>query len=151
MSRMRIYLDMCCFNRPYDDQTQSRVHLEAEAKLLIQQKVRDGECGLLWSSTLDYECHNNPYEEHRLAIEKWRQVAERIVMATEDVISTARRFAAQGIGNYDALHVASAIVGEADLFVTTDDRLLKKIRGNVDLLVMLPGDALATLEGWYED
>jgi len=31
---MRIYLDMCCFNRPYDDQTQTRIHLEAERFLI---------------------------------------------------------------------------------------------------------------------
>lgn len=100
---------------------------------------------------MDYECFNNPYEEHRLAIEKWRRVAERIVMATEAVIAKARECAAQGIGNYDALHVASAMVGAADMFVTTDDRLWKKMRGNPDLPVMLRGDALATLENWYED
>jgi hypothetical protein len=43
------------------------------------------------------------------------------------------------------------MVGAADMFVTTDDRLWKKMRGNPDLPVMLPGDALATLEDWYED
>ncbi|MFN0197095.1 MAG: PIN domain protein, partial [Planctomycetaceae bacterium] len=34
---MRIYLDNCCFNRPFDDQRQIRVRLETEAKLCIQQ------------------------------------------------------------------------------------------------------------------
>ena len=28
----------------------------------------------------------------------------------------------------DALHVASAMAGKAELFVTTDDRLIKKMR-----------------------
>jgi len=37
---MRIYLDMCCFNRPYDDQSQARIRLETEAKMLLQQKVK---------------------------------------------------------------------------------------------------------------
>jgi len=52
---LRIYLDLCCFNRPYDDQGQVRIRLETEAKLVLQQKVRDGACELLWSSILDYE------------------------------------------------------------------------------------------------
>lgn len=151
MGLMRIYLDMCCFNRPYDDQTQARIRLEAEAKLLLQEKVKAGECSLLWSSTLDFECAQNPYEEHRLAIANWRAAAERVVMATEDVVAKARELALQGIGNYDALHVASAIVGQADLLATTDDRLLKRMRGNADLAVVLPADALAVLENWYED
>jgi hypothetical protein len=27
----RIYLDVCCLNRPFDDQRQDRIRLEAEA------------------------------------------------------------------------------------------------------------------------
>ena len=40
---MRIYLDMCCFNRPYDDQTQSRIRIETEAKVVIQEKIKNAE------------------------------------------------------------------------------------------------------------
>ena len=29
-----IYLDVCCLNRPFDDQTQERIRLESEAVLL---------------------------------------------------------------------------------------------------------------------
>lgn len=39
---MRVYLDNCTFNRPFDDQTQIRIKLETEAKLYIQEKIRDG-------------------------------------------------------------------------------------------------------------
>jgi len=27
----RVYLDLCCLNRPFDDQTQERIRLETEA------------------------------------------------------------------------------------------------------------------------
>ena len=33
---MRVYLDNCSYNRPYDDQSQMRIHLETQAKLYIQ-------------------------------------------------------------------------------------------------------------------
>ena len=36
---MRIYLDNCSFNRPFDDQSQLKIKLEAEAKLYIQSEV----------------------------------------------------------------------------------------------------------------
>ncbi len=146
-----IYLDMCCFNRPYDDQTQSRIRLETEAKLLIQKKVKQGECRLLWSSTLDFECNKNPFAEHRLAITRWRYLAEHIIFATPDVVAMAHRFACLGLSNYDALHVASAIAGKADFFITTDDRIHKKMSGNREIHVALPNNALAVLEDWYED
>lgn len=39
---MRVYLDNCCYNRPFDSQTQLRVRLETEAKLAIQALMRAG-------------------------------------------------------------------------------------------------------------
>ena len=32
---MLIYLDMCCLKRPFDDQSKSRIRLEAEAVLVV--------------------------------------------------------------------------------------------------------------------
>lgn len=72
---MRLYLDLCSFNRPYDDQSQTRIRLETEAKLVIQQKIRDGQCELIWSSTLDFENSQNPFEEHMQAIREWRKLS----------------------------------------------------------------------------
>jgi hypothetical protein len=36
---MRLYLDNCCFNRPFDDQSQARVRLGSETKLEIRQRI----------------------------------------------------------------------------------------------------------------
>ena len=52
---MRIYLDNCCYNRPYDDQLQMRIHLDTEAKLHIQDMVKNNELELVTSYMLDYE------------------------------------------------------------------------------------------------
>lgn len=60
---MRLYLDNCMFNRPYDDQTHILIRLEAEAKLQIQQLIRDGQHQLIWSYIIDYENAKNPYVE----------------------------------------------------------------------------------------
>lgn len=35
-----IYLDNCCYNRPYDDQSQIRISLEAQAKIFIQSAIK---------------------------------------------------------------------------------------------------------------
>ena len=146
-----LYLDMCCFNRPYDDQTQARIRLETEAKLLIQENIKDCKYRLAWSSILDYECSNNPFPEHRQAILQWRRLAYRHIEATPEIVSKAKQLESQAIARFDALHVACALAGSVDLFITTDDRLLKKLR-KLDLLAArLPGEALAKLEHWYED
>lgn len=148
---MRLYLDLCCFNRPYDDQTQTRIRLETEAKIFIQEKVKRSECDLVWSSTLDFENANNPYDEHRLAIQQWRSLACAIVIADSAIIVKAQELSLRGLGRYDALHVASAMAGGADLFVTTDDRLLKRMLPSEVLKVLPPGEALAMLEHWYDN
>jgi hypothetical protein len=49
------------------------------------------------------------------------------------------------------LHLASAIHGQANLFVSTEDRLLKLGRSVNNILGMLPGEALAFVEKWHEN
>ena len=39
---MQIYLDVCCINRPFDDQNQDRIHLEAEAVISILKHIDEG-------------------------------------------------------------------------------------------------------------
>ena len=65
---MKIYLDNCCFNRPYDDQGSLRVRLETEVKLDIQNRIREGEFELIWSYILTFQNAQNPHEERRAEI-----------------------------------------------------------------------------------
>ena len=65
---MRVYLDMCCYNRPYDDQSQIKVSLETQAKLHIQDLIQKKRLDLVSSYMLRYECGQNPYEMRRNAI-----------------------------------------------------------------------------------
>jgi hypothetical protein len=60
---MRIYLDNCAFNRPFDDQNQLRIRLESETKLYLQEKVQSGKIELVWSYMLDIENDQNPFRE----------------------------------------------------------------------------------------
>lgn len=59
---MRVYLDMCYYNRPYDDQSQIKVSLETQAKLHIQDQIQKKQLELVASYMLRYECGQNPYE-----------------------------------------------------------------------------------------
>ena len=72
---MRIYLDVCSFNRPFDDQSQIRIRLEAEAKLRIQEEIRSRKLQLVWSYILDYENAKNPYQERKVRIGGWKEHA----------------------------------------------------------------------------
>jgi hypothetical protein len=61
---MRIYLDVCCLNRPFDDQSQERIRLEAEAILLILQHIRSGEWQMIGSEMITDEIEQTP-DRHR--------------------------------------------------------------------------------------
>ena len=67
---MRLYLDNCCFNRPFDDQSALTIRLETEAKLHIQNTVRAGQYTLGWSYILDYENAANLFKERRIEIQR---------------------------------------------------------------------------------
>ena len=148
---MFIYLDMCCFNRPFDDQFQARIRLETEAKLLLQQHVREGQLALVWSYVLDYENSINPFVDRQESIWPWRSMAQIRVTETQAVIAKGRELMLSGIKAFDALHVASALAGGTDIFISTDDTLLRKLRSINAIQALLPGEALARVENWYED
>ncbi len=135
---MRVYLDNCCFNRPFDDQSQPRIRLETEAKLQIQEALLDAELDLAWSYILDFENAANPFDERKTAIEAWRGRAVVDVEETPEVLERAEALRASGLKSKDALHVACAIASRCDCFVTTDAGILRKLGNLADVNVLDP-------------
>ena len=125
---MRLYLDNCCFNRPFDDQSQIRIRLETEAKLKIQEEIISGTFQLIWSYILDYENNRNPYQERKLRIKKWKRYAIEDVEENPVVIETAKILNKKGFHKIDSLHIACAIISKSEYFLTTDDQILKRAR-----------------------
>jgi predicted nucleic acid-binding protein len=123
---MRIYLDLCCYNRPYDEQDNIIVRLESDAKLFIQGLIRDKQLELVWSSMLDYENKDNPSSEKRERIAVWEKMAVVSIRMSDTIQKTAANLMRLGIKNNDAIHIASAIEAHADYFITTDKRILNK-------------------------
>ena len=133
---MRVYLDNCCYNRPYDDQSQLRISLETQAKLQIQKMIRDKEIELSSSFVLLYENSRNPFKSRQKSILDFVRENAAIfidVDKTEEIKKVAEEIIAAGIKRADAYHVASAIVSKSDCFLTTDDRLLKYINETVKI------------------
>ncbi len=62
---LRIYLDSCCVNRLTDDQTQLRIHAEAEAVERILGLVWQGIVDWSASTALELEIRRNPQENKR--------------------------------------------------------------------------------------
>jgi predicted nucleic acid-binding protein len=123
--------------------------LESEAKLYIQQKIRIGQIELAWSYILDIENDQNPFQEKRNAIARWKRFAVADVEESEAILNRANGFTKIGIKAKDALHVAAAIEVGAQYFITTDDRLIKKTRNLVDIVAINPVDIVVLIDERY--
>lgn len=123
---MKIYLDNCCLNRPYDNQRNIKIRLETEAKLYIQQLIKESKLQLVWSYILDYENLQNPFEERRLRISSWKKFAINDIEEDVRIINKAIELNKLGLRRMDALHVSCAIQGQCSYFITTDKGILKK-------------------------
>jgi len=118
---MRIYLDNCCFNRPFDDQRQVKIRIETEAKLFIQEKIINNQIELAWSYILEYENECNPFEERKNAIRKWKRIASIDIDEKKEIIDEAKTLERLGVKSKDALHVSCAVYSRCVYFITTDE------------------------------
>ena len=125
---LRIYLDMCCYNRPFDDQSQLIVAMETQSKIYIQDLVRNGQLELVGSYTLDYEVSRNPSRMRQKSIVGFLHENMKYYVGAENsdkISEIAADFMKTGVKEKDAYHVASAIYAGCEYFITTDYRLLK--------------------------
>ena len=145
---MKIYLDNCCFNRPFDDQSQIRIKLEAEAKLQIQGDIQDEKFELVWSYILEAENIANPFEERKRAILEWKRRSIMIIKEEETILKKARQLTEFGLRSKDALHLACAIAAGCKYFITTDDKIINKQNLIAELILT---DPIGFIKEVYDD
>lgn len=127
-SRLKIYLDTSVYNRPFDDQNQTRVRLEAEAFLSILEKASSRTVVLIGSSALRYENSRNPFHERKERVSSYLDMASIVIMMSDAVRERSALLEHKGIDPIDAIHLACAESGGADYFITCDDGIIRKSR-----------------------
>ena len=133
----RVYLDTCCLNRPFNDQGQDRIRLEAEAIIGVLRRIHSGRLVLLGSEALDLEVGQTKDEQRRTLLFLLLLSVRLYVPIDEGVTRRARTVESFGVTAFDALHVASAEKGRAAVLLTTDDRFLGKAARVGDQLAVL--------------
>ena len=123
---IKIYVDACCLNRPFDDQNQPRIRLESEAMLIILAQCEQKQWEWVGSEALTWEISKTPDSERRRRVQLLASHVHRMVSIGQSESARAQQIQAWGITAFDALHLACAESGQADVFLTTDDRLLRK-------------------------
>ena len=122
----KIYLDTCCLSRLFDPSTQARVAQEAEAVNYILTYCFSGHWYWIASDVLLNEVDQTPDLEERAQITTWLTLAHQTVHIGAGEISRGLHLEALGFKERDALHLACAESGAADIFLTTDDRLISR-------------------------
>lgn len=125
---LTVYLDACCLNRPYNDQSQARIRLEAEAVLLVLRSIEDGSTEWVGTTVLEYEIDQITDPERRRRVSQMMAEVSRWVEVEDTDITRAEALEAAGFADFDALHLACAERAKVDVFLTTDDRLLKRAK-----------------------
>jgi len=134
---LKIYLDNCCYNRPFDDLSQEKVDNEATAKLFIQSLIKYKSIALYYSFMSQAEIDDSPFEEVKAHI--WDFIennatafignnhTDELKLLTEEIMTT-------GIKIKDATHLACAIYAKCDYFITTDKRVINYITDKIKIV-----------------
>ncbi len=130
----KIYLDVCCLNRPYDDWQQERVRWEAEAILAILARFSSGQWQLVSSEAIEAELEKMSNLERLENIFKLLELATITVSLDQNIDQRSQELENLGFSLYDSFHIACAEVAQVDVLLTTDDRLLKRATRYRDIL-----------------
>lgn len=149
---MRIYLDLCCLNRPFDDQGQERVRAEAEAVIRILHRIEKGRDELVTSDLLELEVSANRDSRRRRWVQESLRHATLRVVGTQLERGRASAVSALGFAAFDSLHVACAEAAHADVLLTTDDRFIRAARRSSGKLGVKVENPVEWIEhGEYQD
>ena len=147
MSKVKVYLDNCTYNRPYDNQGQIRISLETQAKIYIQRLIINKKLHLVYSYMSVYENSENPNPEHQKSIFSFFQHATEFIGIDKayTIENHAESLKKWNIKANDAIHLACAIESKCDYFITTDDGIINKYNAS-DIHVCNPIDFISEID-----
>ena len=142
---MKIYLDNCALQRPFDDKGPLRNRSEAEAIVGIIDFIEAGQAQLMSSEVLFVELFRMPKSERRDFVNCILEQCTIFIEINDDVEQKAEGFVEKGLRAFDATHLASAVSGQANYFCSCDDQLLR-IGKNLDTGLTVVVNPLELLE-----
>ncbi|MDD1693187.1 MAG: PIN domain-containing protein [Methanoregula sp.] len=145
---MKVYLDVCCLCRPFDDQKVNRIHRESEAiKEILVRCTRDWI--LVTSNAISFEISRIPDRTRMKKAQNFMDLAKEHVVITKPVSRRYQEIVALGIDPADALHLACAESAGAVL-LTTDDAIINIIKRHAHQIIIEvknPADWLMEVNG----
>ena len=139
---LKVYMDVCCLNRPFDDQSQDKVRFETEAVISILRRCSDDvRWELIGSDIIILESSKNQDLNKRQKVMLLHGSVSLKVKYNSIIKARAAEFRKHNVKLFDSLHLASAEYVEADIFLTTDAQLIKaSARTDVKIRINNPLD-----------
>lgn len=88
---MKIYMDVCCLNRPLDDQSQARIRIESEVVLRISRICQRRNWKFVGSDAVDLEIQKTPDETRKRIVSFLASLAQSKQKINDDVIERAKK------------------------------------------------------------
>ena len=126
LQRLKIYLDTCCYSRPYDDKRQSQIFREVSAIEAILGYLQIRQWHWITSEVIVFEVNRNPNLTQREDIRKLLRNAHQYVLVGAPEELRSEQLESFGFKPLDALHIACAENANADVLLTTDRRMLRR-------------------------
>ena len=137
---LKLYLDTCCYNRPFDDLEQEKINLEANAIENIFRKHINKEVEIYKSMVIDFEISKIKLDNKRRQVEDLYDAMELSqINYSQELKQRAIELKQFNIKDMDALHLAFAESSDIDYFITTDRLLINASkRANLKIKVINP-------------
>lgn len=137
---LKLYLDNCCYSRPFDDLTQEKNNLEAQAIKVIIDKYCKDEFEIYTSDALVLEMNNIKDQIKRAKVlEVYNKLNLTNIKFSEKIKQRAIELRQYNIKDMDSLHLAFAESKDVDYFITTDRLLINASkRENLKIKVINP-------------
>jgi len=143
-------MDNCCLNRPFDDLSNDKVRLESEAVLTIIDRSEQHIWEFCSGDVLYDEIDRTEDTVKREKVLTLYNSAAVNIELNETIISRAKELGGVNIKAFDALHIASAEYGKADIFLTTDKKLINASK-RIDLKIRVDNPAIWLMEVLYNE
>jgi hypothetical protein len=137
---LKIYLDNCCYNRPFDDLTQEKISLEARAIEAILRRYILKDFEIYKSMAIDFEiCKIKDYNKKRQVDDLYNSINLNDIEYTQEIKQRAIKLREYNIKDMDALHIAFAESIEVNYIITTDKQMINASKkANLKVKVINP-------------
>ncbi len=137
---LKLYLDNCCYSRPFDDLRQEKNNLEAQAIKVIIDKYCNNEFEIYTSDALVFEMKNIKDQIKRAKVlEVYNKLDLINIQFSDKIIERVTEIRQYNIKDMDSLHIAYAESLNIDYLITTDRLLINASRrANLNVKVINP-------------